>query len=90
MASQVYKGVRMCIYIYIICILNPKPPTLNRYIQDVQTQPGYSSQLRVDFLGLKQYLQKNPSYSARLAAAPTRFARRFSLYQNSIGGAWRS
>ena len=63
---------------------------LEFFQQDVKTQPGYSSQLRVDFLGLKQYLQKHPSYSARLAAAPTRFAHLFSMYHKSIGSAWRS
>ncbi|OLP75103.1 hypothetical protein AK812_SmicGene45160 [Symbiodinium microadriaticum] len=47
---------------------------LSVFDMDVKTQPGYSSQLRVDFLGLKQYLQKHPSYSARLAAAATRVA----------------
>ena len=52
---------------------------LGVFQQDVKTQAGYSSQLRVNgFLGLKQFLPKNPSHSARLAAAPTRFACLFS------------
>ena len=63
---------------------------LSYFALDVPTQPGYSSQTRLDLLGLKQYITKHPEYPARLAAAPTRSAETFNYFRSSVGGAWRS
>ena len=60
------------------------------FATDVPSQPGYSSQTRLDLLGLKQYITKHPEYPARLAAAPTRSAETFNYFRSSVGGAWRS
>ena len=69
----------------------PRPPhwlgltsqrALTYFAQDAPTQPGYSSQTRLDLLGLKQYITKHPEYPARLAAAPTRSAETFNYFRS--------
>ena len=61
---------------------------LEYYHHEISSRKDYSS-LRKDFLGIKQVLNKDPHFGARLAATPTRLFSIFNLYSRSIGSAWQ-
>ena len=56
------------------------------YLQTVPKDQGY----RMDIIGLQQFIQRyDPSFPARLPAAPTRHPSYFKLCSPTIGSAWQ-